>query len=86
MDGRLKKTIQYLKEISIKEPRNIRVEEIEKRISYRFIPVFIITCFIMLISEPKPVFGFYGINWVMFSLAIIWAIGIIKDLIPLQDK
>ena len=46
---------------------------------YRYIPAFVVTCLLIVITVPKPQFSFYGINWLLIVLGLIWTILIARD-------
>lgn len=50
------------------------------KINYQFIPAFMICLFAIFFTTPNPMFLFYGINWIMVSLAVLWGIIIIFPL------
>ena len=57
----------------INAPKNMKI-------NYQFIPALMICLFVIFFTTPNPMFLFYGINWIMVSLAVLWGIIIIFPL------
>lgn len=57
----------------INAPKNMKI-------NYQFIPMLMICLFVIFFTTPNPMFSFYGINWIMVSLAVLWGIIIIFPL------